>query len=46
MDQEKLNEILKKHALWLQDKPGGARANLRGVHLYKAYLYKADVQGS
>lgn len=29
MEQEKLNEIIASHGLWLQDK-GGKRANLEG----------------
>lgn len=33
MKQEKLNEVLKKHALWLQNKSGGERADLNRADL-------------
>ncbi len=56
MDQGKLNEILKKHDLWLRNEPGGERAdlhgadlhgaNLRGANLYGADLYGANLYGA
>jgi len=33
MDQEKLNKILEKHQLWLEDKEGGDRADLSKADL-------------
>ena len=41
--KETLNEILRKHALWLLGDPDGERANLYGANLYGADLYKADL---
>jgi len=53
--QEELAEVLLKHKLWLQDKEGGERANLRGVtlrgfnlqgvNLREANLREANMQG-
>ena len=43
MTQEKLNEILAAHKLWLDDKGGGIRANLRGADLRWANLSVADL---
>lgn len=46
-----LNEILRKHALWLNNDPNGSRANLRradlrGADLRGAYLREADLRGA
>ena len=46
MDQKTLNEILEKHALWLQNKPGGILANLYEADLHKANLCGADLCGA
>ena len=50
MEQEKLNEIIASHGLWLQDK-GGKRANLewanlRGANLRGADLERANLRGA
>ena len=44
MEQEELNEALKKHRLWLQNKSGGERAELRGADLREADLSRADLR--
>ena len=44
MDKEELQEILKKHKLWLEGKRGGKRANLRGADLREANLWGADLR--
>ena len=46
MTTEKLQEILRKHALWLNDEPDGERADLSGVNLCRANLYRADLRGT
>ena len=43
MEKEKLDEILKKHAAWLNDEDGGRRADLSGTDLTCADLYRADL---
>ena len=43
MEQEELNEALKKHRLWLQNKSGGERADLRWADLREADLREADL---
>ena len=43
MEQEKLNEIIASHGLWLQDK-GGKRANLEGADLRGANLCMANLE--
>ena len=45
MEQEKLNEIIASHGLWLQDK-GGKRANLAGADLYGADLCETELEGA
>ena len=45
MTTEKLQEILRKHALWLNDDPDGEKADLSGVNLCRANLYRADLRG-
>jgi len=44
MNQEKLNEILAKHDLWLNNQEGGERANLRSANLSYANLRYADLR--
>ena len=46
MTQEKLNEILAAHKLWLDDKNGGIRANLSEADLSRADLSRADLSRS
>ena len=56
ISKEELNSILEKHKMWLDNKPGGERADLRGANLREAnlreanlstaYLYKADLSGA
>lgn len=41
MDQKRLNEILAAHKAWLEGKPEGHKANLRGADLRGAYLREA-----
>jgi uncharacterized protein YjbI with pentapeptide repeats len=46
MDREKLDEILRKHLLWLDGEKGGERADLRGADLRGADLWGADLRGA
>ncbi len=46
MDQDKLNEILKKHKKWALGEKGGERANLRGAALKGANLQGANLWGA
>ena len=46
MTKEQLNEILEKHKKWLNDEPGGERANLRGADLFEANLFGANLRGA
>ena len=46
MEITKLNEILKKHEMWLDDIEGGERANLRGANLRDADLSGANLSGA
>ena len=43
MTQAELNEILEKHKKWLNDKPGGERANLSHANLSNANLSHANL---
>ena len=43
VEREKLDEILKKHELWLKSETGGERANLRGANLRGADLNGANL---
>ena len=43
MSQNELNEILRKHKLWLKGEEGGERANLMGAKLAGVDLTKADL---
>ena len=45
MEQEKLNEIIAKHAKWLEGL-GGKRADLEGANLVGANLYGTDLRGA
>ena len=42
--KEQLDDILRKHALWIYNESGGERADLRGANLSGAYLYQADLR--
>lgn len=44
MTKEQLNEVLKKHKKWLNDEPGGERADLRRANLQEADLRRADLR--
>ena len=46
MNKDVLNEILKKHKMWLDNENGGTRADLRGADLREADLWRADLQES
>ena len=41
-----LDEILRKHKLWLVDDPSGARADLTRANLTRANLYGANLYGA
>ena len=44
MTQEELQTILEKHKKWLNDVPGGERANLIGTNLKRANLEGANLE--
>ena len=44
--KEELPGILRKHRLWLEDRPSGERAHLTGAHLAGANLAGADLTGA
>ena len=46
MTQEELQTILEKHKKWLNDVPGGERANLKGANLKGANLEGANLKGA
>jgi hypothetical protein len=46
MRSDQLAEVLRKHALWSADSPGGERANLSGADLSGANLYRANLYGA
>lgn len=46
MTQEKINEVLRLHKLWLYDDPCGIQANLRGANLQGADFQEADFRGA
>ena len=46
MDTQKLQEILKSHAVWVNGNGGGSRANRRGADLRDAYLIGANLSGA
>ena len=41
-----LQEILRKHSLWIENKEGGERANLRGADLRFANLESANLESA
>ena len=45
LTKEELNDILKKHKLWLNDE-GGERADLSDAYLYNAYLSNANLSNA
>jgi len=51
MEKEKLDEVLRLHKAWMNNEPGGVRANLsgddlRGANLSGANLYGANLRGA
>ena len=44
--KEQLDDILRKHALWINNKSRGERADLRGANLHEADLHEADLRGA
>lgn len=46
MDRDTLHSILEKHKLWLEDKEGGVKADLRGADLRRANLQVANLRGA
>lgn len=44
--QKELDEILRKHKLWLEDKEGGERADLGSANLSGANLGSANLRGA
>ena len=44
--QEELKVILRKHKMWLENKEGGEKANLREANLRGADLYGANLRGA
>ena len=46
MDKEYLNNILKKHSLWIKGNPDGERANLYGADLCGADLCGANLRSA
>lgn len=46
MEQKELDEILRKHKLWLEGSPEGVRANLQKYNLQKCNLKDADLDYS
>ena len=56
MEEKQLKNVLKLHQKWINEEPGGERANLReadlwganlwGASLWRANLWEADLRGS
>jgi hypothetical protein len=46
MTKEELKEILDSHKKWLNDEPGGKKADLRGADLSFADLRGANLRGA
>ena len=44
--KEQLDNVLRKHALWINNESGGERADLRGANLSGANLHQADLRGA
>ena len=45
MTAKDLQEILRKHTLWLKGEPDGEKADLSGADLRRVNLYRADLSG-
>jgi len=46
MEEEKLDEVLILHKAWMNDEPGGVKANLFGADLRGANLCVANLRGA
>ena len=46
MDTTQLQAILDKHKAWINNEPGGERADLRGADLREANLREANLRGA
>ena len=46
MNAKELNDVLNKHAKWLQNESGGERADLARANLARADLTGADLDGA
>lgn len=46
MEEKLLREILECHKKWINDEPGGKKANLREANLWEANLWEANLQGA
>ncbi|QQP86909.1 pentapeptide repeat-containing protein [Entomomonas asaccharolytica] len=46
MNLDELQEVLKKHGMWLEDEEGGECANLCGANLFGANLFGANLRGA
>jgi hypothetical protein len=46
MNATALKTVLDSHTQWLEGKPGGKQANLRGAHLQEADLHGANLRGA
>ena len=46
ISRDELNNILKKHTMWLDNEPGGERADLREADLREADLSRANLIGA
>ena len=44
--KEQLDDILRKHALWINNESRGERADLRGADLCQANLHEANLSGA
>ena len=46
MNQVELNEVLRKHKLWISNRDGGEKANLSGTDLSRTSLSGANLSGT
>ena len=46
MEEKQLKNVLELHRKWINDEPGGKRANLREADLRGANLREADLRGA
>lgn len=46
MEKKQLNNIVELHQKWINEEPGGERANLRGADLWEANLREANLRGA